>query len=167
MTPNISAMLSTIAHGEGTDRADEPYRVCYARKHIIESFDYHPHEERPDGTREWAGETLTDAQCHALGLHSGCISSAAGRYQITRPTFERLRRILKTKGFGPQVQDDMAVQLIKEQGALDLVMGGQITEALARCASIWASLPGSQSGQPQAKIADLIRTYMDEGGSLA
>jgi muramidase (phage lysozyme) len=170
VTPNIAAVLATIAHSEGCDRPPAPtdsYATCFAYKHVIQDYTYHPHELRPDGTREWKGETLTDAQCLALGLHSGCISSAAGRYQITLPTFVRLRAILKTTGFGPQVQDDMAVQLIKEQGALDLVMGGQVTDALAKCASIWASLPGSKSGQPQAEIADLIRTYMDHGGALA
>lgn len=165
-TPNINAFLSTISHSEGTDRVGEPYRCCYAFKHLIVGFAYHPHEKQPDGSREWGGEPLTDKQCIDAGLRPPCISSAAGRYQITLPTYERLRGILKTHGFGPQVQDDMAIQLIKEKGALDLVMGGQVTDALEKCSGIWASLPGSTSGQPQAEIADLIHTYMNEGGSL-
>lgn len=168
-TPNIAAILDTIAHGEGTDRPPAPedsYRTCFKFQHVIESFMYHPHELRPDGTREWAGEPLTDKQCIDAGFKPGCISSAAGRYQINLPTFERLRTLLNTVGFGPQVQDDMAIQLVKEQGALELVMGGQVTNALEKCSGIWASLPGSTSGQPQAEIADLLHTYMNAGGSL-
>lgn len=162
MTPNISAILSTISHSEGSDKAAEPYKVCFAFRHTCESLMYHPHEIRPDGTREWAGEPLD-----FLGpKYFGEISSAAGRYQINLPTFLRLRTLLGTTGFGPQVQDDMAIQLIKEQGALELVMGGEVTEALAKCSKIWASLPGSDSDQPQAKIADLLDTYMSAGGSL-
>lgn len=170
VTPNIAAILATIAHGEGTDRPPAPadsYRTCFKFRHVIESFAQHPHACRPDGTREWAGESLTDAQCIAAGLKPPCHSSAAGRYQINLPTFERLSSVLRTSGFGPQVQDDMAIQLIKEQGALDLVMGGQVTEALAKCAPIWASLPGNKACQPHAAIADLIHVYMSEGGSLA
>ena len=166
MTPNISAFLSTVSHGEGTDLVAEPYRCCYAKKHIIQSFAYHPHELRPDGTREWDGEPLTDKECIDAGLQPPCISSAAGRYQINLPTHLRLSKLLGTVGIGPQVQDDHGVQLIKECGALDLVMGGRVTEALEKCGRIWASLPGSTSGQPQAEIADLLHTYMNEGGSL-
>lgn len=166
MTPNIAAFLSTVSHGEGTDLVADPYRCCYAKRHTIQNFAYHPHELRADGTREWAGETLTDEQCANVGLSPGCISSAAGRYQITLPTYLRLSKLLGTVGFTPPVQDDMAIQLIKERGALDLVMGGQVTDALEKCAPEWASLPGSTSGQPQAEIADLLHTYMDQGGSL-
>jgi muramidase (phage lysozyme) len=163
VTPNLSAILSTISHSEGTDRVMEPYRCCFGFKHTIIDLTYHPHQIRSDGTREWNGEPLD-----FLGpKYAGEISSAAGRYQITLPTFMRLRAILRTTGFGPSVQDDMAVQLIKEQGALDLVMGGQVTDALTRCSAIWASLPGSDSGQPQTEIADLLHTYMNDGGSLA
>jgi muramidase (phage lysozyme) len=165
VTPNINAVLATISHSEGTDRPPapaDPYATCFAFRHVIQSYAYHPHELRPDGTREWAGEPLD-----FLGArYAGEISSAAGRYQINLPTFERLRKLLNTVGFGPQVQDDMAIQLMKEQGALDLVMGGQITAALEKCNVIWASLPGSTSQQPQAEIADLLHTYMNAGGSL-
>jgi muramidase (phage lysozyme) len=167
MTPNLSAFLTTISHSEGSNRAADPYRCCFAFRHTIQDLAYHPHETRPDGTREWKGETLTDEQCRNVGLSPGCISSAAGRYQITLPTFMRLRGILKTNGFGPEVQDDMCVQLIKECGALDLIFAGRISEAIALCHPVWASLPGSTAGQPITPIATLINAYGNAGGQLA
>jgi len=166
MTPNVSAFLTTISHGEGSDRPPappDPYRTCFAFRHVTADLNYHPHELRPDGTREWAGESLD-----FLGPpYVGEISSAAGRYQITLPTFKRLRDILKTVGFGPAVQDDMAIQLIKEKGALDLIFAGRVGDAITACNGIWASLPGSESGQPQKRLADLINTYGTAGGSFA
>ena len=68
MIPNVSAFLTMVAHSEGVDqvrdpggaRLVDPYRVCFGKRHIIQDLRWHPHEERPDGTREWRGEGLVD-----------------------------------------------------------------------------------------------------------
>ena len=155
---NLTAFLSTISHSEGTDRAPDPYRVCYGFKHTIADLSDHP-----SVTGEWAGESLA-----SLGpMYAHSISTAAGRYQIIRPTWQQCQAILRLPDFTGPSQDAAAIFLIKEKGALDMVNGGQVAEAIAKCSSIWASLPGSTSGQPQRKLADLIQVYGDAGGAFA
>jgi muramidase (phage lysozyme) len=167
MNANITAFFATIGHSEGSDLAADQYRVCFAYKHTIVDLTYHPAEHRPDGSVEWHGEPLADNLCIAAGLNPVCISTAAGRYQITRPTWLRLKGLLRLSGFGPSAQDDCCVQLIKERGALDLVNAGRVADAIALCHPEWASFPGSTSGQPQKAIADLLACYTAAGGLCA
>jgi muramidase (phage lysozyme) len=156
MTPNQVAFLAMLAHAEGTDRADDPYRVCYGFNHTIVDLSNHPAI-----TGEWTGEVIT------VGVYAGERSTAAGRYQINRPTCERLQTRLGRSGFGPAAQDDMALELIKERGALELINQGQLTLAIQACASTWASLPGGASGQPQRSLEMLTDVFMLAGGALA
>lgn len=158
MTPNMAAFLSMIAHSEGTDRAADPYRVCYGYKHTIVSFADHPAI-----TGEWRGESLA-----SLGaLYVNKISTAAGRYQITKPTWLWIKGELHLTDFTPPSQDDAAVFDIKHAGALDLVNAGRVADAINRCHQIWASLPGSTSGQPQTSFANLMTSYVGAGGAFA
>ena len=53
----------------------------------------------------------------------------------------------------------MALQQIKERGALPMIDRGDIRQAINRCSNIWASLPGAgygqfehKAGQPDCKI---------------
>lgn len=151
MTPNVAAFLSMVSHGEGTDKYPDPYRVVFGGAYTIVSLSDHPAV-----TGEWTGAHW-----------KGGFSTAAGRYQLIKPTWLALQAILKLPDFTAPSQDDAAIQLIKEKGALDLIMAGQIGDAIAKCNSVWASLPGSDSGQPQAEIASLLNVYMNQGGSLA
>lgn len=153
-----------VSHAEGTDRAADSYRVCYAFKYEIHDLSYHPAELRPDGTREWKGEQLPDAMCIAAGIHPPCFSTAAGRYQINHATWVRLKALLQLHNFGPDSQDDAAVQLIKERGALDLIYAGEIAAAISKCSGEWASLPGSSAQQPQRTFAQLLNAYSSAGG---
>jgi muramidase (phage lysozyme) len=166
-TPNLQAFLATLSHSEGTDRAADPYRVTYAFKYEIHDLAYHPAEVRNDGTCEWHGEKLPDAMCIAAGLHPPCVSTAAGRYQITKATWLRLKVLLQLRNFGPDSQDDCAVQLIKERGALDLIFAGEIAAAISKCSGEWASLPGSSAQQPQRTFAQLLNAYSTAGGGFA
>lgn len=164
MTPNVSAFLTTVSHSEGTDRVPDPYRCCYSFRHTIQDLNYHPACPRPPMMEvEWQGESL-----ESLGpAYKGLISTAAGRYQITKHTWMALQAKLNLPDFTDSSQDDAAIQLIKEKGALDLLYGGKISEAITACRGIWASLPGSDSGQPQARMADLINVYGNAGGNFA
>jgi muramidase (phage lysozyme) len=166
MTPNLNGFLTMLSHSEGTDRAADSYRCCFGFKYEIHDLAYHPAEVRPDGTREWGGEKLPDARCIAAGLHPPCHSSAAGRYQITLPTWLRLKAKLSLHNFGPDAQDDCAVQLIKERGALDLIYAGEIAAAISKCSGEWASLPGSSAQQPQRSFAQLLNAYQAAGGGF-
>lgn len=161
MTPNTAAFLTTISTSEGCERESDPYAVCYAFSHVIHDFSNHPYPG------EWEGVKLTDEQCRNAGCSPGCISTAAGRYQITHTTFMRLQAKLGTTGFAPQVQDDMCIQLIKEHGALDAVIAGNVSDAVRLCRSEWASLPGNTAGQPQSSFVSLVNSFVAAGGQLA
>ena len=43
--------------------------------------------------------------------------------------------------------DAVALQQIKERGALPMIDRGDIRQAIDRCSNIWASLPGAGYGQ--------------------
>jgi muramidase (phage lysozyme) len=165
-TPNLAAFLSMIAFSEGTDGAADPYRVCYAYKHTIDSLAQHP-AEVVDGVREWAGEKLPDAMCRSAGLSPGCVSTAAGRYQLIRPTWIEAKRALGLTDFSPASQDAAAVYLIRKRGALSAVERGQVANAIALCRKEWASLPGADYGQPERRLSALLDVYERSGGAFA
>ena len=54
-------------------------------------------------------------------------------------------------------QDAVALQQIKERGALPMIDRGDIRQAIDRCSNIWASLPGAGYGQPEHKADSLIK----------
>ena len=164
---NMRAFLTVIAWAEGTERAPDPYRVCYGYRHTIRDLGEHPAVLRADGTREWSGERLSDAMCRGAGLSPGCVSTAAGRYQLIRPTWVRCKRALRLPDFGPASQDAAAVYLIRERGAVDEVEAGRIEEAIRLCRTEWASLPGNSAGQPQRAMSELLAQFERAGGNLA
>lgn len=156
---NVRAFLALIAWAEGTERAADPYRVCYAYKHTIKSFADHPAV-----TGEWRGERLPDVMCAGAGLGPGCVSTAAGRYQIIKPSWLEGKRALGLRDFSPESQDRWAVWKIGKRGALDAVRDGRIEHAIDLCRAEWASLPGAGYGQPERKLAQLLDAYTDAGG---
>jgi len=158
---NVRAFLATIAAAEGTDPnryGIEPYRVCYGYRHTIRDL-----AEHPAVSGEWAGEPLD-----ALGpRYAGLRSTAAGKFQIIRPTWLRVKRALGLPDFGPASQDAAAVYLIRQRGALDAIERGDFAGALALCAAEWASLPGSTAGQPTRKLDQLAQVFTANGGAIA
>ena len=63
--------------------------------------------------------------------------------------------------FSPKSQDAVALQQIKERGALPMIDRGDIRQAIDRCSNIWASLPGAGYGQFEHK-ADLIAKFKEK-----
>lgn len=158
LQPNVAAFLTMVSHSEGTDRAADPYRVCFGYKHTIQDMSDHPAI-----TGEWMGESLAFlGPAYALE-----ISTAAGRYQINRPTWLDCKMNAGITDFTPDSQDTAAQYLIRRKNAMYLVESGHIAAAVNLCASIWASLPGNDYGQPNHRLADLIGVYTASGGTLA
>ena len=61
----------------------------------------------------------------------------------------------------------MALQQIKERGALPMIDRGDIRQAIDRCSNIWASLPGAGYGQFGSDKADsLIAKFKEAGGTV-
>lgn len=94
-------------------------------------------------------------------------STAAGRYQLLRRYWVAYSQLLKLPDFGPASQDAIALQQIKECKALADINAGRLDEAVAKCARIWASLPGAGYGQHENTLAGLEQAYLAAGGTLA
>lgn len=162
MLRNQEAFLALIRYAEGTDKVADPYRVCYGYKHTIVSLDEHPAI-----SGEWMGEKLSDAMCRNAGQKPGCVSTAAGAYQLIRPTWRGIRDRLRLTDFSPASQDRAALYLITNCGALDDVLRGRVQTAVAKCSREWASLPGNLAKQPQRRKDDLLAAFEGAGGVLA
>ena len=65
----------------------------------------------------------------------------------------------------PESQDAVALQQIKERGALPMIDRGDIRQAIDRCSNIWASLPGAGYGQ-FIKADSLIAKFKEAGGMV-
>ena len=94
-------------------------------------------------------------------------STAAGRYQILSKYYDSYKKLLKLKDFSPASQDAIAIQMIKEQHALEDVDEGRIEAAIKKVSNIWASMPGAGYGQREVAIASLRKSFVDAGGLIA
>lgn len=151
---NVAAFLWMLRVSEGTS-ADDGYRALFgytpSNGKTFSSFADHP-KIFYNYTNQ-AGVTLR--------------TSAAGAYQITATTHGALCRKYGFAAFTPEVQDAMAVQLIKEKGALDDVKAGRFDMAIHKCRKVWASLPASNVNQPTRSRDYLAAAYQQAGGLFA
>lgn len=97
----------------------------------------------------------------------GLKSSAAGRYQLLQRWWAPYKNLLALKDFSPFSQDMVAIQQIRERGALPDIMVGNIATAIDKVSNIWASLPGAGYGQREHRLQDLLAQYQQAGGVLA
>jgi lysozyme len=155
---NERAFLAAIAEGEGTSGPDG-YRTLVGGQ-LFTDFSEHP------AVLGWRGLPLSDAMCRGAGFGPGCVSTAAGRYQITRPTWLRLRDRLGLPDFSPASQDSAALALISERNALEDVREGRIEQAVRKVRSVWASLPGAGYGQREVRLASVLEAFRAAGGYL-
>lgn len=148
---NLVAFLDTIAYSEGTDKAGQPtkdrgYDVLVGGG-LFTGYADHPRK-------------LIDLP--RLGIKS----TAAGRYQILARFYDVYKAQLKLPDFSPRSQDLIAIQLIRECKALDDIDTGRIGDALGKCKSRWASLPGAGYGQHEHKLDTLITVFKRRGGVI-
>lgn len=144
--PNVKAFLRAIRLGEGTSDERGYNRIVGGQE--FEDFSRHP-------------RVLVKIERY------GIYSTAAGAYQFIYSTWAALCRQYGFADFSPKNQDAGAVALIHEKRALDDVKAGWIERAISKCASIWASLPGSTAGQRTEKLDDVLAEYVRHGGELA
>lgn len=146
---NLNAFLDMIAFSEGTDNGRQPthdrgYDVIVGGA-LFTGYKDHPRVR---------------VSLPRLNI----VSTAAGRYQILSRFYDAYKVQLKLKDFSPMSQDLIALQLIKECRATDIIRAGRITDALNLCRSRWASLPKSGYGQFEHNTTDLIVAYRKAGG---
>lgn len=146
ITPERRALLNTIRFAEGTWLGGSPegYRTIYGGGRVA-SLERHPE----------------------ITVSRGYVSAAAGAYQFLPRTWDAAARRLGLDDFSPEAQDQAALHLIEERGALNRFdQNGLCAEVLARLAPEWASLPsrggGSYYGQPVKGVAELLAFYRQE-----
>ena len=116
-----------------------------------------------------AGELFTDYSDHPrklVTLNPKLKSTGAGRYQLLSRWWDAYRKQLGLKDFSPKSRDAVALQQIKERGALPMIDRGDIRQAIGRCSNIWASLPGAGYGQFEHKADSLIAKFKEAGGTV-
>ncbi len=89
-------------------------------------------------------------------------STASGRYQITLSTWNYITAKWPSKVFSPQAQDAVALELLTECHATDLIMAGKITAAIDACCFTWASFPGNSYGQGGHNVEWLLEKYAQQ-----
>ena len=114
------------------------------------------------------GELFTDYSDHPRKLVTlNPNSNQQAPDAISFPLVDAYRKQLGLKDFSPKSQDAVALQQIKERGALPMIdRGGDIRQAIDRCSNIWASLPGAGYGQFEHKADSLIAKFKEAGGTV-
>lgn len=144
--PNVRAFLHAIRLGEGT--SDEAGYLRIVGGDMASHYLDHPRSPR------WIARYKV-------------WSTAAGAYQIIAKTWDGLCRQYAFPDFSPECQDEAAVALIAEKRALRHVKNGEIEKAIALLGGIWASLPGSDDGQRDEPMKNVLAEYEKHGGILA
>jgi muramidase (phage lysozyme) len=158
---NLAAFGTMVALAEGT-QGRGGYACVYGYGHTIKDFTDHP-----ANTGEWRGEVLSDAMCAGAGFGPGCKSTAAGKYQITRPTWREFGGVAKFGDFGPSGQEACFQAILAKHGALEEVKAGRVMQAVYKIRTRWASLPGNTAGQGKRSESQLLAWYAQQGGVFA
>jgi muramidase (phage lysozyme) len=125
-SPNLQKFLQTIGWAEGAD-----YQKGFSGR-FIPSLDWHPYN-KCQFANVGNGWRDTGGNCNA-GTRT---TSAAGKYQFERGTWESAARALGLQNFGPQSQDIAAVYLIDKAGALNDVLKGNAPSAVNKLKPVW------------------------------
>lgn len=133
--PNVQKMLNLIANAEGVKHG---YNTLFGNERLSD-LSWHP------GVKK--GFTQTDGKKNA--------TTAAGRYQFLKDTWDGVAKQLGLEDFSPKNQDIAAVALLAQNGALPSVLKGDFKTAVQKSGSTWASLPSSPYAQPKRSWKDL------------
>lgn len=140
----VKAFLDTIAAAEGTASPDG-YRTQYTGTKFV-SFSDHPREMR-------CGRRYGKKLC----------SDAAGRYQFLSTTWDRFAKKFGVRDFSPENQDLMAIELIREKGALEDIKAGRLESAVRKLAYIWPSFR-RYGGSVESSMPKLEAMYLQNLG---
>ena len=133
--PNVRKMLDVIANAEGVKHG---YNTIFGNER---SDDLKAH---PNVKKEF---TQTDGKKNS--------TTAAGRYQFLKGTWDSVSKKYGLTDFSPKNQDLAAVALILGRGALGDVIKGDFTKAVGKLGGEWASLPSSSYAQPKKSWSDI------------
>lgn len=129
-------LMNAISGPESAGQYDRRYHPTGVRR--FSNFTQHPN----------IGERI------AAGPNAGRLSTAAGKYQITKTTYDHFAKQLGVTDFSPETQDALGWAIAKE--AYSRVTGEDLDTALANgeigkiskaLAGTWTSLPGGIENQ--------------------
>lgn len=142
---NIAAFLDMLAVSEGT--ANHPLTKNRGYDVIVTGLD-----GKPEIFTDYSDHPFAHGRPAKVFNRRGEKSTASGRYQQLYLFWPHYRKQLALPDFSPLSQDRLAIQLIRERGALDDIRAGRIERAISRCRNIWASLPGAGYGQREHSL---------------
>jgi muramidase (phage lysozyme) len=154
----IIAFMNMLAVAEGTSTS--PITQCDGYDVIVTGVDG---RHRFD---DLSTHPFANGRSSIVVNSRGLTSNASGRYQNMLKDWAHYRDLLHLPDFGPLSQDRWCIQLLKERGAIQPLIDGDLVTAIARCANIWASLPGNSYGQPQHALDTLRAAFVLNGGNL-
>jgi muramidase (phage lysozyme) len=142
-SPTLAAFLSLIAWSEGAD-----YNTIVTGEDGPATFsDFSDHPFAPQFHRP------------AVIVRPGLSSTAAGRYQLLYRWWVPYKFQMGLTDYSPASQDTVALQQMKERGAVDMVLAGNIQGAIEACSNIWASFPNNNYGQGGHSMGALLDKY--------
>jgi muramidase (phage lysozyme) len=157
--PNVAAFLDTLAFSEGT--ATHPLTKQRVRRHC------HRFDGKPEIFTDYRDHPFAGGRPAKVFNRRGEKSTASGRYQQLYLFWPHYKKQLALPDFSPASQDRLAIQLIRERGALEDLQQGRIERAISRCRNIWASLPGAGYGQREHSLDKLVAVWRKAGGVSA
>lgn len=128
--PNVRKFLDLIAHTEGTE--GNGYRTAFGGGRLSNLGD---HPRYMKSFKQQNGKTNK--------------TSAAGRYQFLSSTWDSVAKKYGLNDFGPRSQDLGAIALLAQNGALGSILKGDMTTAVRKSGSTWASLPTAPASYSQ------------------
>lgn len=130
-SPEGRAFLQMIQASEGGR-----YNVAFGNK-TFSSYSQHPNISTKFQTLEKDGN----------GNYKTDVSTAAGAYQILKPTWDAVAKKYGLKDFSPDSQDRAALYLALEKpGMYDAIKAGDVRKMVGLVNNVWTSLPGSTVG---------------------
>jgi hypothetical protein len=113
---------------------------------------------------------FTDFSTHP-GPGKGGVTTAAGLYQITKPTWhDHGETGMGLTDFTPETQDLIAVSILRRRGVIEKIEEGDIETGVSQASRQWAALPmgRGQAGryeQPYVKFEHFAEVYKSAGGT--
>lgn len=147
--PNVRKFLDLLSYTEGTQ--GNGYYTAFGGSRLSSLAD-HPRYSKT--FKQTDGKTNK--------------TSAAGRYQFLRGTWDGLARKYGFQDFGAVNQDLGAIALLAENGALPHILNGNWGQAVAKAGGTWASLPSSPHPQPTKswkKVSSFLGGYIPPQGN--
>lgn len=155
----LSAFFDMLAWSEGT--STHPLTKNKGYDVIVTGMD-----GKPEIFTDYKDHPFANGRPGKIFNRAGQRSTASGRYQQLYKFWPAYKKQLQLRDFGPESQDRLALQLIKECKALSDIESGRISDAIHKCRSRWASLPGAGYNQKEHKLDKLLEVFKSAGGNV-